>query len=106
MKSSESTSFSESDILPYQTTSLVGEKVIVFAPHPDDETIGCGGAIAAHCKHGDQVKIIILTNGDKAGAHNRHSKEEYIEVRKTEAKQAGIVLGVKDIEFWEYPDRE
>lgn len=106
MKSIEGVPFSEFDILPYQTTSLVGEKVVVFAPHPDDETIGCGGAIIAHCRHGDQVKVIILTNGEKADTHNRHSKEEYIKIRKAEAQQAGIILGIKDIEFLEYTDRE
>ncbi len=98
--------FNESDIIPYQASSLVGEKVLVFAPHPDDETVGCGGTIAAHCRHGDHVKIIILTTGDKADTRNRYSREEYVRIRKTEAKKAGVVLGVNDIEFWEYPDRE
>lgn len=97
--------FCESDILPYQTVSLTGEKVLVFAPHPDDETVGCGGTIASHCRHGDPVKIIILTNGDKADTRNRYSREEYVTVRKTEAQQAGVILGVNDIEFWGYPDR-
>jgi len=97
--------FNESDILPYQTVSLVGEKVIAFAPHPDDETIGCGGTISAHCKHGDRVKVIILTNGDKADTSNSYGREEYVRIRKAEAKKAGVVLGVNDIEFWGYPDR-
>lgn len=106
MKNVEGVSFPEIDILPYKTTSLVGEKIIVFAPHPDDETIGCGGAIAAHSKHGDRVKVIILTNGDKADTLNRYSSEEYIEIRKSEAQQAVSILGVQDIEYWEYQDRE
>ena len=105
MKNVECITFPEMDILPYQTTSLVGEKVIVFAPHPDDETFGCGGAIAAHCKHGDRVKVIVLTNGDKADTLNRYSREEYVEIRKSEAQQAGVILGVNNIEFWGYPDR-
>ena len=99
MKNVEGASFSEIDILPYQTTSLVGEKVIVFAPHPDDETFGCGGAIAAHCKHGDQVKVIILTNGDNADTLNRHRTEKYVEIRKSEAQQAVSILGVNDSEY-------
>ncbi len=70
--------FCESDILPYQTVSLVGEKVLVFAPHPDDETIGCGGIIASHYRHGDPVKVIILSNGDKADTCNRNGREEYV----------------------------
>lgn len=106
MKSIESASFPESDILPYQTTSLVEEKVVVFAPHPDDETVGCGGAIAAHCRHGDQVKIVILTNGNKADTLNRYSSKDYVEIRKSEAQKAASILGVKDIEYWEYQDRE
>ena len=90
MKKVEGVSFSEIDILPYQTTSLVGEKVIVFAPHPDDETVGCGDTIAFHCRHGDQVKVIVLTNGDKEDTRNRYGREEYVRIRKAEAKKNAI----------------
>ncbi len=79
MKKVKGISFPEIDILPYQTTSLVGEKVIVFAPHPDDETVGCGDTIASHCRH-----------GDKADTRNRYGREEYVRIRKAEAKKNAI----------------
>ncbi|MBT6751868.1 MAG: PIG-L family deacetylase, partial [Desulfobacula sp.] len=36
---------------------------LIFAPHPDDEVIGCGGAIIKHVENNDDVHVIILTDG-------------------------------------------
>lgn len=38
-------------------------KVLVIAPHPDDEVFGCGGTIARHSAMGDEVHILIVTQG-------------------------------------------
>lgn len=43
--------------------SIKSGEILVFAPHPDDETIGCGGTIALHRARNDQVKVIIVTDG-------------------------------------------
>src|SRR5438067_13576527 len=39
-------------------------RVIVFAPHPDDETIGVGGLIARLSRAGAPLRVVFMTNGD------------------------------------------
>lgn len=90
--------------VPYHATSLVGAKVLLLAPHPDDETIGCGGSLVLHQSHGDPVKVIVLTDGAFVG-EVEVDREEYAALREQETRLAMSVLGVKDVEFWRLPDR-
>ncbi len=54
----------ESSFVPFEPVKYVGEgAALVFAPHPDDEVIGCGGAIIRHVRNGDPVHVIIVTDG-------------------------------------------
>jgi len=39
----------------------MAKKVLVIAPHPDDETLGCGGAILSHKTKGDEINWLIVT---------------------------------------------
>lgn len=41
--------------------------VLVVAPHPDDEILGCGGAIALHVRRGDAVHVALVTRGEGGG---------------------------------------
>ncbi len=41
--------------------------VLVVAPHPDDEILGCGGAIALHVRRGDAVHVALVTAGEGGG---------------------------------------
>ena len=73
-------------------------KVLVIAAHPDDEVIGCGGAIAKHVESGDIVDLLILTQ--------IYSPEWNIgetETRKNEALAAAKVLGINEVYFGELP---
>ena len=74
-----------------------GEKVLVFAPHPDDETIGAGGYIRESVDRGAVVRIILVTDGNK---HNLEAK------RYQEFRNAARILGVKprDLIFLNHPD--
>lgn len=49
-----------------------GKAVTVLAPHPDDESLGCGGALAAAVESGQDVTVVALTDG--SGSHPK-SKE-------------------------------
>ncbi len=92
-------------IAPYHTTDLTGRRTLVLAPHPDDETIGCGGSVLYHVMAGDPVKIVFLTNGAKGDTTGRSGKGTYVQLRQTEATHACRCLGVSDMEFWQYEDR-
>lgn len=39
----------------------MGRKILCIAPHPDDETLGCGGALLAHRANGDEIYWLIVT---------------------------------------------
>ena len=73
--------------LPDVLMPLSGQKVLVFAPHPDDETIGVGGYITESLKDGADVRIVLVTNG------NFHGNEQ---VRYAEFKKATQILGVPE----------
>ncbi len=104
----------ESEIIPFHCSPPVGEKILVLAPHPDDETLGCGGTIYLLVKAKKQVKVVFLTSGDKAEPlhplsakkHGEQHITDYSLMREKEAIKALKVLQVFDCEFLRFPDRE
>jgi LmbE family N-acetylglucosaminyl deacetylase len=75
-----------------------------LAPHPDDESIGCGGAIALHRRQGDRVKIVFATDGGAGDPLGNYAGSDYPALRRAEARRAGEILGVSDLVFWNYED--
>jgi LmbE family N-acetylglucosaminyl deacetylase len=73
------------------------KRILVFAPHPDDDIIGCGGTLAKHIKLGNQVSVCYMTSGD-AGSLD-YSKEELAKVREGEARRAAKVIGFQGLTF-------
>ena len=76
--------------------------VVVFAPHPDDDIIGCGGTICGHVQAGYAVTIVYLTSGE-AGSLNVLPDELRI-IREDEARKGMACLGVDDLIFLHFPD--
>ncbi|RKI06242.1 PIG-L family deacetylase [Corallococcus sp. AB030] len=72
---------------------------MVFAPHPDDETLGCGGAILQKRRAGAAVRIVLLTDGASSHAH-LISRDELKAQRAQEALGAAKVLGVEEAEVF------
>ncbi len=77
-------------------------KVLVVAPHPDDEAIGCGGAICLHVARGDRVTAVFLTSGELGLKHL--PRDEAWRVRESEARGAAEVLGLSSLTFLRSPD--
>jgi LmbE family N-acetylglucosaminyl deacetylase len=91
-------------------------RLMVFSPHPDDETLGAGGLIQRVLKAGGKVKVVFMTNGDgypegvALEDHTSHPSvgefRRYGQRRRLEALSAMTTLGVKthDVIFLGFPD--
>ena len=56
-------------------------KVLIIAPHPDDETLGCGGTIIKHKSDGDKIYWLIVTNMlEEEGFDKDRVKERQVEI--------------------------
>ena len=53
----------EQRLVPYHPTRFAARRVLVVAPHADDETIGCGGALAGLLEDGAEVEVLVVTDG-------------------------------------------
>jgi len=91
-------------------------RLIVFSPHPDDETLGAGGLIQRVLQSGGEVKVVFMTSGDgypegvemEEGITHPTAQDyrEYGTLRQKEALQALATLGMKkqDVAFLGFPD--
>lgn len=96
----------ESDLIAYSACSRVGTPPsLVLAPHPDDEVLGCGGAIIRHTQVGDSVDVVVVTDGRLGVTDPGLSDDDAKRLRADESQHAALILGYGRPAFWSYPDR-
>ena len=74
------------------------KKVLVIAPHPDDEILGCGGTMLKHVSQGNEVFVCIVTHAEPP----IYPKDASLPVQAA-AKKCHQWMGVKDTFFLNYP---
>ena len=87
-------------------------KIVVLAPHMDDEVLGCGGTLARHAQAGADISVVFLTDGRYGSAtisalpeiERERMRQELVTTRKDEARRAGEILGVTRIVFLDSED--
>ncbi|HVZ02937.1 MAG TPA: PIG-L deacetylase family protein [Dongiaceae bacterium] len=93
-----------------------GTRMLVLAPHPDDESIGCGGTLARWRRAGRAAKVLFLTDG-RLGSRSLRAMAEHdpqraeaerrlVETRREEAALAMQALAVDEFAFADAPDGE
>ncbi|MBI2252330.1 MAG: PIG-L family deacetylase [Armatimonadetes bacterium] len=94
----------------------ISNNILIFSPHPDDETLGCGGLIINKIKNAREVLVIFITNGDaytfsaerefKSLFLKNYQFIEYGALRQKEAQGALKILKLKRSPiFLSFPDR-
>lgn len=80
---------------------MINKKVLILAPHADDEILGCGGFISKYSKKNYIINVLVLTNAN-IGAPEIYSSKEVIKIRN-EAKKANQIIGTRKIFFENLP---
>jgi LmbE family N-acetylglucosaminyl deacetylase len=91
-----------------------GKKVLVLAPHMDDEIIGCGGTLRKHILAGSEIAVLYLTDGKRGdptlnlktlSKSEREIQEKGVSaIRKEEAYRAAEIIGFNNLTFLDHPD--
>lgn len=86
-----------------------GKRVLVLAPHPDDECVGCGGTVRKYVEAGSRVRVVILTDGRdgdptvrqlaRSDPQRKRAEDQLVVRRKAEAAAALGILGVEKGDF-------
>ena len=71
--------------------------ILAVGAHPDDIELGCGGTLCQAVRLGSKVIVVYMTKGEMSGDP---------EIRVKESMDAFSVLGVKEVEFGDFPDAE
>jgi len=86
-------------IYPKELVFNEDDRILILAPHPDDEVIGCGGLLL---KYTNQCKVICITDGRYGD--NNIDLQEMIKIRKNEFTSVMHKLNITDFKFLDIED--
>jgi LmbE family N-acetylglucosaminyl deacetylase len=88
------------------TSQTATRSCLVLAPHPDDETLGCGATISRKLASGSYVQVVIATDGRHSHHSMKLSANAMIEIREEEAREAVAILGLprENVTFLRFED--
>lgn len=94
----------ERALVPYEASRFEAQRVLVLAPHPDDEVFACGGALADLASRGARIDVLLVTDG-AAGAADGEERRRIALLRAEESRAALAALGGGAVHEGGLPDR-
>lgn len=91
---------------PLQLEKLQGKTILLFTPHPDDDTFCCAGTLALLAKRQNKIHIVIYTNDDKGSYDPDMTSERLARIRKAEEEEACRIVGIpqQNIQWLQFHD--
>ena len=77
---------------------------LLLVPHPDDPEYGCAAAVAKWTSHGKTVRYALACRGEVGIAGM--PPEEAGPLREAEQLRSAAIVGVHDVQFWDFPDSQ
>src|SRR5258708_36471066 len=79
---------------PLQLEKLERKTILLFTPHPDDDTFCCAGTLALLAKRQNNIHIVIYTNDDKGSNDPDMTSERLARIRKAAEEEACRIIGI------------
>lgn len=79
---------------PYQLEKAEGKTIVLFTPHPDDDTFCCAGSLAILAKQHNNIHIVLYTNDDKGSYNPDMSSQRLAQIRRAEEEEACRIIGI------------
>ena len=79
---------------PYELEKARGKTILLFTPHPDDDTFCCAGTLAILAKQQNNIHIILYTNDDKGSYDPDMSSQRLAQIRAAEEEEACRIIGI------------
>lgn len=80
--------------------------ILAIAAHPDDIESWCAGTLAGAIDKGGEVRLLLVTSGDKGSSDPGTTPAAVAALREAEARAAATALGIAEVAFLRYPDGE
>jgi N-acetylglucosamine malate deacetylase 1 len=87
-----------------QAAALSRERVLVVAAHPDDEILGMGGTINSHAQRGADVRILILSGGERSRRSDEVKTQAAVDGLRAAAQAAAEIVGASSVTIADFPD--
>src|SRR5579864_8368468 len=91
-------------VRPIPIRAPFGKSMLVVAPHQDDETIGCGGALALQVRSGKPAFVVLLQDGGGEEDELGMTREDLVAIRDEESRRAAALLAIEPPRFLGHTD--
>jgi LmbE family N-acetylglucosaminyl deacetylase len=89
--------------MPFQRLAVQRSRVLVVAPHMDDEVIACGGTLLLHRNQGSSIKVAFVSD-NTCGVADPAVAAEIQKVRRAEMERVRAALGFESVDEYGFPD--
>lgn len=79
---------------PYDLAQTRGKTILVFTPHPDDDTFCCAGTLALLAQQENKIHIVLYTNDDKGSYDPDMTSNRLAQIRGAEEEEACRIIGI------------
>lgn len=92
--------------MEFRRSKIMSRTIAIIAAHPDDEVLGCGATMARHALAGEQVHVLIVSEGatSRDAVRNRANAQVQLSELAMSARKAHAILGSASLEMLAFPD--